>query len=149
MGAGDAAYRLDSARGAERRQVEAQRDQLLAQEQLARAAAERAAQRTARLQAMTAACSEALTLDQVTELVMDQGIALPGATSGLIALLTDDSLGLQIVRTYGYPPDMVAAWQSIPLEAAVPLTEAVRTGEPIWIEEFRAIVERSRVSVAL
>ena len=127
---------------AERRQVEAQRDQLLAQEQLARVAVERAAQRTAQLQAVTAACSEALTLDQVTELVMDQGIALPGATSGLIALLTDDSLGLQIVRTYGYPPDMVAAWQSIPLEAAVPLTEAVRTGEPIWIEEFAAIGER-------
>jgi len=127
---------------AERRLVEAQRDQLLVQEQLARAAAERAAQRTARLQAVTAACSEALTLDQVAEVVMDQSIALPGATSGLIALLKDDSLGLQIVRTHGYPPDALAAWQSMPLDAAMPLTEAVRTGEPIWIEAFAAIVER-------
>ncbi|MEO7913548.1 MAG: GAF domain-containing protein [Roseiflexaceae bacterium] len=127
---------------AECRQVESQRDQLLAQEQFARAAAERTVLRTARLQAVTAACSEALTLDQVAEVIMDQGITLAGATSGLIALLTDDGLGIQIVCTHGYPPDAVAAWQSIPIEAAVPLTEAVRTGEPIWIEAFAAIAER-------
>ncbi len=127
---------------AERRQVEAQRDQLLIQEQLARAAVERAAERTARLQAVTAACSEALTLDQVTELVMDQGITLPGAASGLIALLSDDRLALQIVCAHGYPADLQAAWQSIPLDAAVPLTEVFRTGEPIWIEEGATIGER-------
>lgn len=127
---------------AERRRIEAQRDQLLTQEQLARAAAERTAQRTARLQAVTAACSEALMLDQVTELVMDQGITLSGASSGLIALLTDDHSALQIARAHGYPPDTVAQWQSMPLDAAVPLTEVVRTGEPIWIEAFATIAER-------
>src|SRR5206468_3455790 len=82
------------------------------------------------LQAVTAACSEALTLDEIAEVVLDQGIALPGATSGLIALLADDSLALQIVRTHGYPPDTVAAWQSMPIEAALPHTEAARTGAP-------------------
>lgn len=124
---------------AERRQVEAQRDQLLAQEQLARAAAERAAERTARLQAVTAACSEALTLDQIAEIVIDQGLALPEATSGMIALLMDDGIELQIVRAQGYAPAVVAAWQSMPLDAAVPLAEAARTGEPIWIESLAAV----------
>jgi PAS domain S-box-containing protein len=127
---------------AERRQVEAQRDQLLAQEQLARAAAERAAQRTAWLQAVTAACSEAMTLDEVTKIVMNQGIALPGASSGLIALLADDGAGLQIVRAQGYPPHTVAAWQSIPRDAAVLLAEVIRTGEPIWLETAAAIERR-------
>lgn len=125
---------------ADRRQIEAQRDQLLTQEQLARASAEQAALRTARLQAVTAACSEALTLEQVTEAMIDQ-ITLPGASSGLIALLSDDRSTLRIARAQGYPADIIAAWASIPVDAPVPLTEVIRSGEAIWLESSAAIAE--------
>jgi len=126
---------------AERRHVEAQRDQQLAQVHLARAVAERAAQRIVRLQAMTAACSEALTLEHVTEVVIDQ-LTLPGASAGLIALLTDDHSALQIVRAYGYPFDTVAEWSLIPLDAAIPLTAVIHSGEAIWLESTTAFMQR-------
>lgn len=118
------------------RQAETARDQ-----QPARAAAERTTQRIARLQAVSAACSAALTLEQVTDVVIDQ-IALPGAISGLIALLTDDRSALQIVRAYGYPADAVAKWQLMPLDATVPLAEVVRSGEAIWLESTKAFTQR-------
>jgi signal transduction histidine kinase len=101
-----------------------------------------AAERAARLQAMTAAFSEALTPEQVTAVAVDQGTALQGARCGLIALLADDQTAIEVVRTHGYPPELVADWRRIPIDAPTPFAEAARTGEAIWIETGTALVER-------
>ena len=53
----------------------------------------RAADRVARLQAVTAALSGALTPAQVAAVVVEQGVAALGARAGSVALLTaDDAL---------------------------------------------------------
>jgi PAS domain S-box-containing protein len=107
---------------------------LYAAEHVARAAAERAADRMAHLQAVTAALSMALTRDQIAEVVLDQGVAALGAQGGAVALLTDGGAELEVVHTSGLPPSVQEPWRRIPITEQLPLAEAARTGEAIWVE---------------
>ncbi len=108
----------------------------------ARRAAERAADRVARLQAVTAALSEALTPAQVAEVIVEQGLTALGAGAGSVALRSADGGALELLRAVGYPPETVAAWGRFPLAMATPLTDAVRTGEPVVIESLDAWTAR-------
>ena len=96
--------------------------------------AEQAADRTGRLQAVTAAFSEAITPGEVAEVVVEQGVAALGAQAGFIAALTADGAEFEMVRTIGYPGGVGEQWERFPVTTPVPVSDAVRTGEPIWIE---------------
>src|SRR6478672_6204650 len=104
--------------------------------------AELAANRTFRLQKVTAALSESLTPTQVADVIMNEGLAALGADSALVALLTEDKTQLQIVRSVGYKPEIVEAWRYFSVNAPFPLTEAVRTGKPAWSQTKRERLER-------
>jgi PAS domain S-box-containing protein len=110
--------------------------------QQVRQAAEIAADRTARLQTVTAALSESLTPLQVADVIVEQGMAVLEATSGLVALVTEDGKELEIVKAVGYHTDLVESWQRFSINADAPLAEAVRTGEPIWLETVASRVAR-------
>ncbi|AFY84739.1 hybrid sensor histidine kinase/response regulator [Oscillatoria acuminata] len=109
---------------------------LYEQAQQARRMAEEAAARTARLQAVTAALSEALTPAEVAEVVVNQGIAALDAKAGSLVILTDNNQSLKIVGAIGYPQEIIDQWLNIPVNAPVPLAECVRIGEPIFIENL-------------
>ncbi|HEY9838159.1 MAG TPA: ATP-binding protein [Vampirovibrionales bacterium] len=115
---------------------------LYEQAQQARQMAEQAAMRTARLQAVTAALSEALTPAQVAEVVVNQGIAALDAKAGSLVILTDHDKSLKIVGAIGYPQEILDQWQNIPINAAVPLAECVRLGQPIFQENLTELSER-------
>ncbi|MBE9207886.1 PAS domain S-box protein [Nostoc sp. LEGE 06077] len=102
--------------------------------QQAKQAAELAVSRTVRLQKITAALSEAITPQQVADVVVHQGIAALGANAGSVSLLGKKGTHLKIVQATGYPQSVLDAWKSFPVTAAVPLAETVRTGKPIFIE---------------
>jgi PAS domain S-box-containing protein len=106
---------------------------LYAAEQTARHEAERTTDRVARLQAVTAAASRALTPEQVAEVVVGQGVAAFGALAGSILLLNQDESALEMAGAVGYPPDVLAAWQRIPMDLHVQATEAVKTRRSVWI----------------
>jgi PAS domain S-box-containing protein len=106
--------------------------------QQAKQAAELAVNRTVRLQKITAALSEAVTPQQVAEVVVNQGIAALGASAGSVFLLAQQGNSLQVIQASGYPQSVVEAWSNFPVSAAVPLAEAVRTGKPIFIESPEA-----------
>ena len=57
-----------------------------------------------RLQAVTAALSEALTPVQVAEVLVEQGVSATDAAAGTLALLDDSGKTVEIVRANGYPP---------------------------------------------
>ncbi|ARV62805.1 diguanylate cyclase [Nostocales cyanobacterium HT-58-2] len=102
-----------------------------------------AADRTARLQDVTAALSESLTSTQVAEVIVEQGMAALGANSALVALLTEDGTELEIVRAVGYEQDLLlGAWRRFSIHASAPLAETVRTGEPIWSEPTETRIAR-------
>lgn len=111
-----------------------ERSHLYEAEQRARAAAERAAARTARLQSVTAALSEALTPAQVAAVIIEQGVSALDAVGGSVVLPTEDGTALEVIDARGYPPEMLNRWRRFPLDAPVPLSEAVRTATPIWLE---------------
>ncbi len=99
----------------------------------ARRATERAAQRTALLQAVTASLSEALGPEQVAEIVVDRCIAAMGAAAGLVARVVPAAGELEILRSVGYRQDVAQSWRRWPLELKTPLSDAVRTAEPVFI----------------
>jgi signal transduction histidine kinase len=100
-----------------------------------------AAERIARLQAVTAAFSEALTRAQVAQVVLDHGIAALGAFAGAVVLLDSDRGELETIAAT-YPADTLDPWQRFALAAPVPIAQTIGTGEPIWIET-RSVLEQT------
>ena len=116
-------------------------EQARAAAEQARSAAEQAADRTARLYAVTAALAEALTLTQVADVIVTQGIAALDAIAGSVRQLSPDGAALVALHVVGYPPDLASQWQVIPLDAPVPMAEAVRLARPILIESPAEVAE--------
>jgi PAS domain S-box-containing protein len=102
--------------------------------QQAKTTAERALERIARLQSITAALSESLTPAQVSEVIVEQSMAALGATFALVALVNESKTELEIVRAVGYNQDLVSTWRHFAIDSPFPLAEAVRSGQPVWVQ---------------
>jgi signal transduction histidine kinase len=102
--------------------------------------AEQAArQRAERLQAITAALSQALTEREVGDMVMQQGVAAMGAYAGVLALTTADGAELELLSSIGYPDGAcMSVGRRWPLTATIPIAEATRSGEPVLLESPEA-----------
>ncbi len=86
-----------------------------------------------RLQAVTAALSEALTPVQVAEVLVEQGVSATDAAAGTLALLDDSGETVEIVRADGYPPALLRQWERFSLATPAPLAEAIRSGKPVLV----------------
>jgi signal transduction histidine kinase len=102
----------------------------------------RAADRTERLQEITAALSRARTPQDVSAAVLEQGIAALGAGAGSICLLTDDGTELEVLQSVGYPASVLGQFERMRVDAPLPISEAARTGEAVFIEGADSIRER-------
>ncbi|MEH1872775.1 PAS domain S-box protein [Nostoc sp.] len=103
---------------------------------------QRSVNRTILLQKITAALSEALTPQQVADVVVNQGIAALQATAGSVTLLTESGTTLKIVQAIGYPQSMIDTWANFPITAPNQIAETVRTRQPIFIENLAAMIAR-------
>ncbi|MCC7107149.1 MAG: GAF domain-containing protein, partial [Chloroflexi bacterium] len=120
-----------------------ERARLFEAERRARAAAERAADRTARLQAATAALSEAPTPARVAEVVVEQISAALGAKTVNFLQISDESATLETVRYNGFPVEMIPEpYRRFPLDSSMPMAESIRTGQPLWFESNAELAER-------
>jgi PAS domain S-box-containing protein len=109
--------------------------------QAARERAEETAGRMQRLQKVTASLSEVLTPLQVLQVIVDQGGPSLGAVTGSVMLLSEDSQSLEIVYSNARRA-LVQTYQSFPLSLSVPSADAVRSGQPVWLESRRHYLER-------
>ena len=101
----------------------------------------RATERTARLQAVTAALSGAPHAADIARIVVDQGITATGAQAGVVALSTGSD-GLKLLGAMNYPPEVIEAWRQSSLSLSeTPLGEAVRTGKPVLFESVETLIE--------
>lgn len=107
------------------------RARLYEAEQHARAVAEAAANRMSRLQTVISALSQAVTVQQVADVIVFHGIAALAAHAGSVAMLKDAHL--EIISTANYSESTVASWRQIPLDADVPLAVCIRENQPVWI----------------
>ncbi|MCC5613888.1 PAS domain S-box protein [Nostoc sp. CHAB 5836] len=110
--------------------------------QQAKQAAERSVNRTVLLQRITAALSEALTPQQVADVVVNQGISALEGTGGSVVLLDQLGSDLKIVQAIGYPQSLIDTWASFPITGSNQIAETVRTGQPIFVENLAAMIAR-------
>lgn len=103
-------------------------------ERRARQAAELARDRLALLQQVVVALAETTRLDEVADVVLTHGLGTVGGAAGAIAVVSDDGASLVVVKTVGYPADMVSVWEMFPLTSDVLMAQAARKRQPVWIE---------------
>ncbi|MDZ8184060.1 MAG: PAS domain S-box protein [Nostoc sp. ChiSLP02] len=106
--------------------------------QQAKQAAERSVNRTVLLQSITAALSEALTPQQVADVVMNQGITALGASAGSVVLVAEENNTLKVVQATGYPRSLIDIWESFPISAPNQIAETIRTKKPIFCQNLAA-----------
>jgi signal transduction histidine kinase len=100
---------------------------------------ERSSARTSRLLEFTTALGEACTTEAVAEAVLEFGAGVVEATHGCFASVAGSRLTM--VAAQGYGEEMRARVMQLDETSPVPLADAARTGEPIWledVEEYRA-----------
>ncbi|MBV9291536.1 MAG: GAF domain-containing protein [Frankiales bacterium] len=96
------------------------------------AAAQRASDRAARLHAVAAALAGATTPEDVAAVAVSEGVTVLGADRGGLILVRPDG-GLEIPAAVGHPVAVVEQVRS-GLADRLPITEAIATGEPVWVE---------------
>jgi GAF domain-containing protein len=111
-------------------------------ERQARARAELASSRMQSLQALTLALSGALTPGDVARAVVEEAVRALPADAGALFLLDAEGAALELVHTVRYGRAMEAAFARVPLTARAPVAEAVRTGEPVWVEGAASFARR-------
>ncbi|MBB3726990.1 SpoIIE family protein phosphatase [Nonomuraea dietziae] len=93
-----------------------------------------AALRTARLQGATAMLAEALTVEQVVQVIIDVGRTALAADRSAVALLDLDRAVLKLVNGGGVPEVPGATGEEVPLSHSSVLTMAVNSRRPVFAE---------------
>jgi signal transduction histidine kinase len=119
-----------------------ERAQLLARERAARAEAEEAADRTARLQIVTANLAAAVTLNDVANAVIQYGLSAAGAVGGVVCRLNESATEIDRVWALGYPEEGLEGFRRAALGAALPPRDVLRTRQPVFIGSAAEWLER-------
>jgi signal transduction histidine kinase len=104
-------------------------------ERTARAAAEQAQNQAARLAAITAVLSRALSSDEAARVVIRETLSAVGAEAGAVLLVSEDGQTIDsfIVDGECDSPAIASLTSSLSLDAAQPSCEAARTGQLVWV----------------
>jgi PAS domain S-box-containing protein len=96
-----------------------------------------------RLQAVTSALSRALTPEDVARVSLRELVAEgQGSDAGVFYLLRPGGEALGLLHSNGVPPAALAGFDSVPLDAPLPMTRVVRTGEPEWFGSREEMLSR-------
>ena len=117
------------------------RSQLYAAERSARAAAERVADQLSRLQRVTAELTGAGDVEEIADIVVSHAAeALGSPLTSLSLLINEDTL--RVVRMHGASPESVRRWQTFPVAADLPGSEAVRKNEAVVVLSLEELERR-------
>ena len=120
----------------DRKEAEAEREELLARERAARAEAEHSAESIRRLQAVTDSAFVRLTLDDLLYEMLDRIRELLAADSAAILLLTEDGQALTVRATIGFEED--ATGLIVPVGQGVAGSIAA-SRTPLIVEDLSAV----------
>ena len=96
-------------------------------------ASEIALDAASRLQSAADALATARTPQEVLDAVLSEGVRAAEARSGLIATLSEDGEWLDVIASRGYDETSIAPYQRFSVAGNFPMSEAVRTGEGVFI----------------
>ena len=94
------------------------------------------------LQELTAALGATLTREEVVLALLDHGVSMLGARTGLVVLATPDRAELEVIGSRGYDAGMADPGRRIPLDARFPVVDAFRSGTPQWLEDEDVVLSR-------
>jgi PAS domain S-box-containing protein len=94
-----------------------------------------AALRTARLQQATSMLAEALTVEQVVEVITEVGRTAIGALRSAVALLDSGGARLRVVNDDGMPSAPDSARGPLTLQSPSVMTRAIATRHPVLVED--------------
>ena len=106
----------------------------------ARADAARAADRLRRLQTATAALTGAMTVQEVSGVILEQAIGVVRADAGLLAFPSEDGHVLNIVAMRGEPETLDGVGRQLhrlAVDDDAAIGEAYRSGAPVWVPSRR------------
>ncbi|HZO89711.1 MAG TPA: PAS domain S-box protein [Chthonomonadaceae bacterium] len=103
-------------------------------EQEAQRPAARVTERLDRLQTLSLALPRALTVDQVVDVMLTEGLEALSANAGVVSLLSEDRNEIVTVRAIGVPQERLQAQERYPADAPTPIADALRTREPIFLQ---------------
>jgi PAS domain S-box-containing protein len=86
-----------------------------------------------RLQLVADALVSSRTPQEVLDAVLVQGVRAAEARAGLIATLSDDGKWLEVIAMRGYDNTFIEPFRRFSVDGDFPLSEAVRTGEGIFL----------------
>jgi PAS domain S-box-containing protein len=95
-----------------------------------------------RLQSVIASLAGSLTPKEVAHTVLDQAMQALRADAGSVVVVTDDETRLQRVSAVGYPPEVLARFGNYTITDPFPMTDAMQTGEAIWLSSLAEWRER-------
>jgi serine phosphatase RsbU (regulator of sigma subunit) len=95
-----------------------------------------------RLQALTSALSREITRERALTVLLDQAVSALGADAGAVGLVDATGTEVELLGTTGHSEAGLAPWQSFPLDANLPMSIAIRTGEGVWTTSSEELGER-------
>ena len=95
----------------------------------------RALERADHLRDVTTQLSGEIRPERVIEVVLDNAVPALGANAGAIGLVDKGGRQVDLVGSTGYSEGGVSQFRTMPLDADLPLTEVIRTGEPLWLAD--------------
>jgi GAF domain-containing protein/anti-sigma regulatory factor (Ser/Thr protein kinase) len=111
-------------------------------EQDAREGAEQTALRMERMQSLTARLSAAVSPDEVAQILVDESRDVLGARAAWVSVLSEEGDELRLVAASGYRDEFVQKYRRIPISSDLVVAEAVREGEPRWVDSAEAAARR-------
>jgi PAS domain S-box-containing protein len=94
------------------------------------------------LQQLTAEFSQAVTPEQVAEVILKKAIPTFGGHVGSVALLEDDAETLDLTYAFGVSESYQQQYQRTTIHQHLPITDAVRLKQPVWLETEEAIAQQ-------
>jgi PAS domain S-box-containing protein len=101
----------------------------------------RARDRAEGLHRITTALSRAISTEKAGETLIGEGVPALAADAATLGLLDESGERVVLVASKGYS-DAIEPWSSFPVAANVPMSVAIRTGEPMWSSSPKEIQER-------
>ncbi|MDX1993222.1 MAG: histidine kinase [bacterium] len=132
----------------ERAQAEQERERLYEAEIQSRREAEKATERSARLQMLSAALSEALTTQQIAQVIVEQGGSVLNATTGAFYIVGDvpgqnvqDFIQVYITSSL-LPARELQLWRQFEADPAYPITTVAQSKQALWLLPAEACTEQ-------
>jgi signal transduction histidine kinase len=104
--------------------------------------AEQARTRAERLQAVTAALSEAVTPAQVARAIVEEGLSSLQVDAGAVYVLEDEGNAFVLLGYRGYAREAEGAHRRVPVERSGPLGDVLGSGDLVVVESADELVRR-------